>query len=475
MLPFLAALAIQAPAAAPAESERWTTTELEAVSREIQGQVEELRGLEFRAPVAVKLTDKKGFLDYALQRQKETESPAKMTRDETVGKLLGLMPPAMDLQAQMLELLQEQVGGFYDPTSKTFYLMDTFKGGLARIILAHELTHALDDQYFDIDGGMRKCGDETDAMLAYQSVVEGSGQRAMTQWTYAHMGSLSKDDLDQAAKMGAKQLAQAPPYLWKPLMAAYMKGDGFLSKGQAVLRNAARNAAGDAPAKDAYVRAAFQDPPASSEQILHPDKYWSSHPRDLPVRVRLSTDSLPQGWTLLGTDTLGELYLGLVTTPLADRKGLDTSDMMGMLAVKYTNVAAEGWGGDRLALIGRGDDRVLVLVTVWDTDKDADEFVAALAGGKASDKTSAKDGDKSQALAEGAAPVVIPLWTSKERSRENGFVPSFTPTAATVTRSTVAGESSVVVVRVGSFTNPSAPENRLDTFQLPYTIERPAK
>jgi len=460
MLPFLAALAIQVPdvvTPAPAPA-RWTTAELEAVSREIQGQIEELRGQKFREPVAVKVADKKGFIDYALQRQKETESPAKAVRDETVAKLLGLLPPAMDLQAEMLELLREQVGGFYDPATKTFYLMDTFTGGLARIILAHELTHALDDQYYDIDGGLKKCGDDTDAQLAYQSLVEGSGQRAMTQWTLAHRSALSPDEITKAGSMGADQLRKAPPYLWKPLLTAYMKGDAFLSKGSTTLRRAAKDAGTDAElGKEPCVRAAFQAPPVSSEQVLHPDKYWSKDARDLPVQVRIATDRLPEGWAVLGTDTLGESFLSLLTTPRADRTGIDPSNVMALLSIRYTNTAAEGWGGDRLVLLGRGDDRVLLLVTVWDTDKDADEFAAALVGSGG-----------------GQVPSVISTWKPGADDKV-AFVPKFTPTSALVTRGTAAGESAVVIVRVGSFARPDAAESRLDTFLLPHTIERAAK
>jgi hypothetical protein len=157
---------------APAEAaKRWTQAELEQVSEEIKSDIEALRGKKFKRPIKVQITDKKGFLEYAHKRQELTETPERKARDEEIAKLLGLIPPEMDLQAAMEKLLESQVGGFYDPGSDTFYLMETFGGDLARIILSHELTHALDDQYFDLDGSLKKLHHETDAEFAYQAIV----------------------------------------------------------------------------------------------------------------------------------------------------------------------------------------------------------------------------------------------------------------------------------------------------------------
>ncbi len=447
MIPFLAALFLQTPDATPPPAV-WTQPELESVSETIRGEIEKLRGRSFRSPVSVRLTDKRGFLDYVKKRQAETESPEKLARDETVAKLLGFLPPTYEYEAELLKLLEQQVGGFYDPGSDTFYLMDTFTGGVAKVILAHELTHALDDQHFDLDAKIRACGDDTDATLALQCVVEGSGTGLMYQWVKTHMGEVRMEDLAAAQDLGADELAEAPPYVWKPLLAAYLRGDGFLSRipGMNLLMKAARS-------ED--VERAFETPPRSTEQILHPEKYWNADKRDEPLRVALDTGALGAEWKLAGMDTLGELYLAMLATPRPERVGFDAHSPAAVMKLSYTNKAAEGWGGDRLALFRRGEDAFLQLVTAWDTPQDADEFAAAL-------------GDPEHGS-------VIPTFSAAERTRANGWVSGSTPTRVQITReSSPEGGAALVVVRVFSFAGRAPDDAELAKLQLPFRVERAA-
>ena len=140
---FLASIALFAAAPSPvqgtAPAKKWTQAELEKVSDEIRGDIEEQRGAKFSRPVKVQVTDAKGFLEYAKKRQEKTETPARRTRDEAIAKMLGLIEPDLDLQAALEKLLEGQVGGFYEPGADTFYLMESFGGDLAKIILARDL------------------------------------------------------------------------------------------------------------------------------------------------------------------------------------------------------------------------------------------------------------------------------------------------------------------------------------------------
>jgi hypothetical protein len=123
------------------------------------------------------------------------------------------------------------------------------------------------------------------------------------------------------------------------------------------------------------VNAAWEHPPRSSEQILHPEKYWDSAKRDLPKRVAVPDPSriLGAGWTRAGSGNLGELTLGsLVGAPAPD------AGELGAAAGAWTNAAASGWGGDRYELWTHGDAAVVLLATVWDTALDAEEFERAL-------------------------------------------------------------------------------------------------
>jgi hypothetical protein len=121
---------------------------------------------------------------------------------------------------------------------------------------------------------------------------------------------------------------------------------------------------------------AVHDPPRSSEQILHPDKYWDAAKRDEPVLV--DEESSRKLWTSAGyrvihENTAGELLAGILTTP-TDQK-LDP--MAAGLPTYWTNTAAEGWGGDRFFLLepNPGSSRA-VWITMWDTPEDREEFAS---------------------------------------------------------------------------------------------------
>lgn len=371
-LGLVAAAALQEPETPSTEDDgKWTQEELERETAKIQAEIEELRGQKFSSPVKVLVTDEKGLVEYAKARIGQTETEASLHADEMVLKLLGLMASDEDYLETTFELLEGQVGGFYDPQTDTFYLMDRFTGGLARIILSHELTHALDDQLYDIDGTLAKIAGTTDAELAYHSVVEGSGLGTMNQWMRAHKDQWTMNDL-----LGAQELSsgldEAPAALWKPLLGSYWLGVSFLKKTE---KWRSVQMSMGVP-EVASVKTGFARPPRSTEQILHPDKYWVKDSADEPlnVRVMVAESELPEGWEVTGRDTLGELYLALVTTPASVRDSVNPADPATALAVKFTNEAAEGWGGDSLVLLEKDDASYLHLVTAWDTERDAVEF-----------------------------------------------------------------------------------------------------
>src|SRR5687768_6830120 len=168
----------------------WTQEKLEATSREIKKDIEELRGARFEADVPVKLSSKEQFQAYAIERTERMEPEAKRTNDEMILKMLGLIPADMDLMEETMRLLTDQVGGFYDPGTKSFYLMENCPEGLAKVVLAHELGHALDDQLYDLDGTLKKVAERGDVATAYMAVVEGSGTAVMNRWTVDNRSSL---------------------------------------------------------------------------------------------------------------------------------------------------------------------------------------------------------------------------------------------------------------------------------------------
>lgn len=351
----------------------WTQAELEAATLTIQAQIEELRGQKFLSPVAVEATDEKGLIEYAKARLETTETDVSMHADEMTMKQLGLLAADRNFLEETFSLLEGQVGGFYDPGTDSFYLMDRFTGGLAKIILAHELTHALDDQLYDIDGTLHGIKQSTDSELAYHAVVEGSGLGTMYDWMKAHPTEWNVNDLTgmQALTSG---LDDAPAAVWKPLLASYWLGGAFLNKTD---KWRSVQMTMSTPSVEA-VAAAFKNPPRSTEQLLHPEKYWNEALVDEPIDVAFSFSELPQGWSAVAEDTLGEFYLALVATPAKERESVNMSDPQSMLAMNFTNAAAEGWGGDRMVLLESESSSILRLVTTWDTSEDAAEFYEAI-------------------------------------------------------------------------------------------------
>ncbi len=359
-----------------APKEGITQAELEEMTDGILKDIEVMRGKKFLRDVEVSIADKEGFFDYAMERVESMSTPERLHAEESVMKLLGLLDPKIDFLKTQLAMLEEQVGGFYDPASESFCLMDSFQGGLAQVILSHELTHALDDQLYDIDGTLARLDGNGDAQLAYQAVVEGSGTTNMNQWLLKHLGSLSMEEITASGDMGMESMMAAPECMWKPTLMVYMRGAAFLVRSDNVMMGQA------VAVKNEDLHAAFTNPPRSSEQILHPEKYWDREKLDEPIRVDLDASGL-EGWRVLYEDTLGEASLALVTTPPAGRGGLDPTNPMALLGVKYTNEQAEGWGGDRYLLLEKEGVMALHLLVTWDTERDADEFLKCLDSQKA--------------------------------------------------------------------------------------------
>jgi hypothetical protein len=433
------------PPAGARSQETWTQAELEATSLRIQAEVERLRGERFREPVAVKLASREDFVRYAKERQARLQSPTELAADETVAKMLGLFPVEKDYNQTMLDLIEGQVGGFYDPSTKTFFLMESMPVALGGIILAHELGHALDDQLHDLDGVFRMKL-HTDAELAYASVVEGSGTAVMQVWTQEHVNEI---DLSAATQMNDDQMrsmADAPMVLWRPLMAAYLQGSAFLHNNTSLLETA------KAALPNQRIREAFQDRPSSTEQVLHPERYWNKATRDEPTLVSLDEGALPQGWSALQQDTLGELMTAIVSTPPSRRGGLDASNPLAILGVKFTNDVAMGWDGDRLLLAAKGHGRHLTWVTRWDSPRDAGEFFGCLAGQFADLEDTAKALTEQAAIPGGA--------TSPEGTRAR-------PRSGV--ELTYGDQDDVVVLRVWVAVDRG---DLRDLEKLPYTVER---
>lgn len=362
----------------PAARSADVQAELEAVAAEVQADIEKLRGAKFHEPVPVKIADRAALLAYFKERSALETTPERERFSEAVFKLLGLVPADMDLHAVTEEFLASQVGGFYDPPTKTFHIVDSFNAQLGRVIMSHELVHALDDQLYDLDATFQRLKEDTDASQAFWSVCEGSATYTMTAWALSNRSRIDAKVLAEVEELTSASTDGVPAIVWKPAFAAYFAGQGFVSAGAAKPRHKRGTEEAAAPSYTQQLERAFLTPPASTEQILHPEKYWDATQRDDPRAIEFDVSRVPEGWTVLGTDTLGELRLALLTTPLDERTNVDAKNALAVMSLAYTNDAAEGWDGDRVVLLAHGDAQLLQLVTAWDTEDDASEFAESV-------------------------------------------------------------------------------------------------
>jgi hypothetical protein len=330
-----------------------------ATYTQIERQVSQLRGLQVKTPVARATFDHAGLCAFfrANFRKDNPESLVKGT--EQLYKGLLLMPQQDDLESLYLDLLTSQVIGLYDPDTKTMYVVtETGKiGPMEEITYAHEYTHALQDQAFNLKKVQGTATDQSDRSIARSSLIEGDATLLMSLWAQQN---LTPQELFQAAgaedPAAAAALQRIPPILRDTLQFPYTSG---LQLTLGTFQQGGYGAVDDL----------FRDPPDSTEQVMHADKLAS---REAPIRVSFPKDlakRLGDGWSEAIQDTLGELQLGIL---LRETAGVDQAT---------ADQAAAGWGGDRVVAVSGPDGADgIVIDTRWDTDQDATEFNAAISG-----------------------------------------------------------------------------------------------
>jgi len=331
----------------------------------IADRVERERGLRFtREPVAVEVTPEQARRE-GIASLDEDYPPARRRADAELLALVGLLEPGTDLGEAAASTYGEAVAGYYDPRSGRLRIVEgaqTANRVLYEMTVAHELTHALEDQRFDFDLARLASGD--DAALAYTALVEGTATRLMYRYVEHRFGQ--EETFGGLAALAFQPTGDLPPFLMAQLVFPYTAGDAFVGR----LLELGR---GEWDVVDTALR--FR-PPASTEQVMHPRAYVEV---ELPERVsiRAPVAALGEGWRELRGGVMGEWMTGRL---LARAGGTSSGE------------AAAGWGGDRYALLGRGDERAVVVRWTWDTPADEEQFAAALrawGGGGLPDSTPA--------------------------------------------------------------------------------------
>ena len=321
----------------------------------VAAQVEAIRHLQPTASVTPVVIDQ-ATLSANLTADFDASNPKAVVENSQRELIaLGLLPPGTSLRAVVLALQSGQVAGYYSPERNELFVVSR-AGGIGptqRLTYAHEFTHQLQDQHFDLAKLDLQASDQGDRSLARLSLVEGDAVSAQQSW----MLSLSQNELAQVLTdaldpAGLAALNDAPPILRETSLFPYAVGLAFVQR---------------LMAQGGYdsVNAAFGDPPASTEQIIHPEKYRA---HEAPIVVTPPTGlakRLGSGWSELARDTLGEevlrVWLG-----------------MGGVAAGDATAAGAGWGGDRLVMFGGPNGATAIVIeTAWDSTEDATEFAAA--------------------------------------------------------------------------------------------------
>jgi hypothetical protein len=320
---------------------------------EIEHQVEEVRGLTYDHPVAVEAVDA-DEMQRRVEEAFDRSYPATYyDRRSIAWRTIGVIPPDADLREALRSFLGGQVVGFYDPDTEELVYEGSGDPGIEeRLVLAHELTHAIDDQYFDLtrmDDLAGRCDEE--ASEAALGAIEGDAQYFAAQ-TLARFPTGDLGDMVAALLEGfgsAPDLGDVPPFVTALEVWPYTAGLAFITR---------RGLDGGTAAVDEALRHL----PTTTEQVIHPDRY----PSDLPSEVDVPDLSgrLGPGWGDLDAMTVGEEWLDAMFRLRLDGETAD-------------DVSA-GWDGGVYRAWTDGTDVAVVMDTAWDSGEDASAFAAAM-------------------------------------------------------------------------------------------------
>ena len=338
-----------------------------------------LRKLGFKTEVKRDVTAREDLKGLLLKEIDEELTPQEFKTSELGMKALGFIPRELNWKEVMVRVYSEEIAAFYDPKTKTMHLIKEApvaeekkkkKGFLEQLlggkkegfdkdenktVIAHELTHALSDQNYDLDKMQKAVEADDDRSLALSSLIEGEATLAMLgagmdDWDGSKVGAIPSGDLDRSFSLmmpfmsfaGGASLREAPVILSESLIFPYLRGLVFCAS----LTNKGGWQA---------INQAYQAPPQSTEQILHPEKYLDQP--DPPTTVDLGKLEPGEGWAEVGRNVVGEMQLGVLLRKHGGKR------------------TAAGWDGDRFAVFEKSDGKLGVAwLSTWDTEDDARDF-----------------------------------------------------------------------------------------------------
>ncbi|MGB6198971.1 MAG: hypothetical protein WBF35_05420 [Candidatus Acidiferrales bacterium] len=346
-----------APPAAPSASAPSTAPDADffATADEVLAEMSKLLSMPILHPVKKSLRSREQIRAYLLAEEKKEKDSAKDYADQRTLEMFGLLPKDFPLEKTLNDILTEQIAGLYDPDSQEFFISDWTSPAELKMIMAHELTHALQDQHYHIDAWRDAAKPNDDAELARDAVLEGAAVAAMLDYMLRDQGKGVRDlpSIDPSLVVGdaadSPLLSKAPMVLRDELLFPYLAGMSFT---QAILK--ATNGWPD------FGRV-FANPPASTQQIMHPELYLSGVTR-APVVLPDFSALLPVEWKKLDENLMGEFGLQEV--------------LKQFLKEPQALSIAPTWAGDRYAIFENQQTKrdLLVFRLRLTSDADAAQF-----------------------------------------------------------------------------------------------------
>ncbi|MDB4878083.1 MAG: hypothetical protein JWM41_4529 [Gemmatimonadetes bacterium] len=314
--------------------------------------IEKALGVKFKTPPKLEIRSREQVREFLLQKLREPDVQKQITNQQETFKVLGMLPDTFHLADFFVRVLTEQIIGYYDPKTKVLYVVKDAPDDLAGITVMHELVHALQDQYMNLDSLEHITGDD-DRAAAVQAVIEGQATYEQVYIMAGGSGNVaaqlpggweSMRTTLRDAQRTQPVFSSAPMVIQETLLFPYINGAEFIRRYKALHK----------------AQLPIDTFPVSTEQLMHDSAYFSKHP-DVPSIV-----TLPPVASSVDQNDFGEFGTRLFL--FQHTKDQDRSIR-----------ASNGWDGDRYALVKVGDTgRGLAWATVWDTPLDAAEFMSAV-------------------------------------------------------------------------------------------------
>jgi hypothetical protein len=329
-----------------------------AVADQVLAQMSQILDLPIKKPLKKSLRSRDQIRAYLVHQENSDKDKKQSYADDKSLEAFGLIPKNFPLDSFMVDLLTDQIAGMYDPKAKEFYIADWIPIDDQRDVMAHEMTHALEDQSFHIDAWIKAARPNDDAEMARESVSEGTAIAAMIDYGLRdqHVGVRDLPDISDLMGAGAISsmskdpvLAKAPQYIQDSLMFPYLEGAEF---SQEFLK---------AHTGWADLKLLFENPPVSTQQIMHPKLYLQGVK---PVAVALPKwkHVVPRSWKLLDENVMGEFGLQEV--------------LKQFLGPVRAQAISPAWTGDRYAVFedSKTGDTPLIFKLMLDNSEHATKF-----------------------------------------------------------------------------------------------------